>query len=262
MKIRVMAFAREIAFILKMVIYHLLQNIVPEDIDARDTIFMGQRRDDRLGGVTAARAPLDSRRLWEYLLTKMIGAMPAVAVRHERRRAEKRGCGGGRRRPSQLALPLGRAGSPDDTPSPHHARALHSELYVCGKVAALHAVVGSLLLGIVVLVVGLVQLSPGAEAAQHRFYLMGAGAALVGAGVLGALLRCGCLHWYNRKMRRYSADQEQPAPAKNGVSVVESGRAPAHEHRQARLRSQQSVGSPRAKELDALIKQPSATVDT
>ena len=55
--------------------------------------------------------------------------------------------------------------------------------------AALHAVVGSLLLGIVVLVVGLVQLSPGAEAAQHRYYLMGAGAALVGAGVLGAVLR-------------------------------------------------------------------------
>lgn len=55
--------------------------------------------------------------------------------------------------------------------------------------AALHAVVGSLLLGIVVLVVGLVQLSPGAEAAQHRYYLMGAGAALVGAGVIGAVLR-------------------------------------------------------------------------
>lgn len=55
--------------------------------------------------------------------------------------------------------------------------------------AALHAVVGSLLLGVVVLVVGLVQLSPGAEAAQHRFYLMGAGGALFGAGVVGAILR-------------------------------------------------------------------------
>lgn len=57
------------------------------------------------------------------------------------------------------------------------------------QLAALHAVVGSLLLGIVVLVVGLVQLSPGAEAAQHRYYLMGAGASLVGAGLLGAVLR-------------------------------------------------------------------------
>lgn len=55
--------------------------------------------------------------------------------------------------------------------------------------AALHAVVGSLLLGVVVLVVGLVQLSPGAEAAQHRFYLMGVGGVLVAAGVVGAILR-------------------------------------------------------------------------
>lgn len=48
---------------------------------------------------------------------------------------------------------------------------------------------GALLLGIVVLVVGLVQLSPGAEAAQHRYYLMGAGAALTGGGVIAAVLR-------------------------------------------------------------------------
>lgn len=56
----------------------------------------------------------------------MIGAMPAVAVRHERRRAEKRG-----RRPSQLPLQLGR-GVEDATPSPEHR--LRNELYVCGKV--------------------------------------------------------------------------------------------------------------------------------
>ncbi|KAL4719254.1 hypothetical protein ACJJTC_019766 [Scirpophaga incertulas] len=117
---------------------------------------------------------------------KMIGAMPAVAVRHERRRAEKRGTG---RRPSQLPLQMGRMADSDATPSPDQHR-LRNELYVCGKVAALHAVVGSLLLGIVVLVVGLVQLSPGAEAAQHRYYLMGAGAALVGSGILGAVLSC------------------------------------------------------------------------
>lgn len=62
--------------------------------------------------------------------------MPAVAVRHERRRAEKRGGGG--RRPSQLALQLGRGTSPPASPSPlhpHRANALHSELYVCGKVS-------------------------------------------------------------------------------------------------------------------------------
>ncbi|CAD0199586.1 unnamed protein product [Chrysodeixis includens] len=226
--------------------------------------------------------------------SKMIGAMPAVAVRHERRRAEKRGGGG--RRPSQLPLQLGRAPDAEATPSPDHHR-LRNELYVCGKyaqVAALHAVVGSLLLGIVVLVVGLVQLSPGAEAAQHRYYLMGAGAALVGAGVLGAVLRCICLHWYNRKFRQDNEEDPEPTTHKNGVSVVESGHdhkghhehkghehkaghekghekaghehkghEKGHEHKPAekehkpKLKAQASVG----RDVD-LIKQPSAASDT
>ncbi|XP_060803014.1 uncharacterized protein LOC106142335 isoform X3 [Amyelois transitella] len=202
--------------------------------------------------------------------SKMIGAMPAVAVRHERRRAEKRGGGG--RRPSQLPLQLGRALDADATPSPDQHR-LRNELYVCGKVAALHAVVGSLLLGIVVLVVGLVQLSPGAEAAQHRYYLMGAGAALMGTGILGAVLRCVCLHWYNRKFRE---EEEEHAQAhKNGVSVVESGHGhdhkdrghgnhdkpgdhKSHEHKEKpKLKAQASVG----KDVD-LMKQSSAASDT
>lgn len=192
-----------------------------------------------------------------------------LAVRHERRRNEKRGGGG--RRPSQLALQLGRNNSPTGSPSPlhpHRANALHSELYVCGKVAALHAVVGSLLLGIVVLVVGLVQLSPGAEAAQHRYYLMGAGAALVGVGILGAVLRCFCLHWYNRKMREHHHHPAhvQHVTNKNCVSVVESGHHDGHKnhtmHEKPRIKSQTSVDSPpklRPKEQDALIKQPSAS---
>ncbi|CAG4950233.1 unnamed protein product [Parnassius apollo] len=204
---------------------------------------------------------------------KMIGAMPAVAVRHERRRAEKRG-GGGRR---ASVLP-GREDEPELAPL-----RLRSELYVCGKLAALHAVVGSLLLGIVVLVVGLVQLSPGAEAAQHRYYLMGTGAVLVGAGVLGAVLRCICLHWYNRKFREDDGDSE-PTTHKNGVSVVESGHGhddhktghdaqkpghdthkPAQDHKlghnghkdKPKLKTQASVG----RDHD-LIKQPSAASDT
>ncbi|XP_038212287.1 uncharacterized protein LOC119832656 isoform X1 [Zerene cesonia] len=176
---------------------------------------------------------------------KMIGAMPAVAVRHERRRAEKRGGGG--RRPSQLPLQLGR-GLEEATPSPDHR--FRHELYFCRKTAFLHAVVGSLLLGIVVLVVGLVQLSPGAEAAQHRYYLMGAGAALIGAGILGAVLRCVCIHWYNRK---YRSDYHVPAThaAPKHVSVVDS-----QEYR-PKLKTQASVG----REVD-LIKQPSAASDT
>ena len=64
----------------------------------------------------------------------MIGAMPAVAVRHERRRQEKR-----LKRPSQLYL-AGQwmpppQGSPP-TPSPHGPNLdPMPELYLCGKVS-------------------------------------------------------------------------------------------------------------------------------
>lgn len=58
----------------------------------------------------------------------MIGAMPAVAVRHERRRAEKRTGG---RRPSQLPLQIGRP-CEDATPSPDHR--IRNELFICGRV--------------------------------------------------------------------------------------------------------------------------------
>lgn len=78
------------------------------------------------------------------LNSRMIGAMPAVAVRHERRRQEKR-----LKRPSQLYLggqwmpPL--QGSPP-TPSPHgqnsHLDPL-PELYLCGKVFYLDLVLRS-----------------------------------------------------------------------------------------------------------------------
>ncbi|XP_039754137.1 uncharacterized protein LOC120629298 isoform X3 [Pararge aegeria] len=167
-----------------------------------------------------------------------------LAVRHERRRNEKRG-----RRPSQLPLQLARLD--DATPSPDHR--LRDELYVCGKVAGLYAIVGSLLLGIVVLVVGLVQLSPGAEAAQHRYYLMGAGAALVGAGVLGAVMRCLCLHWCNL-MFQEEYDVRVRSTQKHCVSVVES----QHNQRQERpkLKPQISV-----QDVD-LIRQPSVASDT
>lgn len=67
------------------------------------------------------------------------------------------------------------------------------------QLLALHAVVGTLLLGIVILVVGVVQLSPGAEAAQHRYYLMGTGAILMSTGVLGCILR------YQADMERWEA---------------------------------------------------------
>lgn len=66
-------------------------------------------------------------------LCSMIGAMPAVAVRHERRRQEKR------KRPSQLYLggqwlPSAQGSPPTPSPHGHHLEPL-PELYLCGKVS-------------------------------------------------------------------------------------------------------------------------------
>ncbi|VVC86605.1 unnamed protein product [Leptidea sinapis] len=166
----------------------------------------------------------------------MIGAMPAVAVRHERRRVEKRSGG---RRPSQLPLQLGR-GVEEASPSPDRR---------C--TTFLHAVVGSLVLGIVVLVVGLVQLSPGAEAAQYRFYLMGAGAALIGSGILGTILRCYCIHIFDREYNREYREPGVAQPNQKQVGVVDP-----HDYKH-KLKTQPSM----SREAE-LTKQPSAGSET
>lgn len=62
------------------------------------------------------------------------------------------------------------------------------------QVSALQIVVGSLLLGAVVLVVGLVQLTPGAADADHRWVLLGVGLVLVVVGLIMTAIRCCCLH--------------------------------------------------------------------
>ena len=85
----------------------------------------------------------------------MIGAMPAVAVRHERRKQEKRN-----KRPSQLYLagyglkhpsPPSRGSSPTPSPlqsPPNQHDELPQEFYVCGKVYdPLHSAIISLYLG-------------------------------------------------------------------------------------------------------------------
>ncbi|XP_076299291.1 uncharacterized protein LOC143218152 isoform X2 [Lasioglossum baleicum] len=125
----------------------------------------------------------------------MIGAMPAVAVRHERKRQEKR-----LKRPSQLYLGAQwmppPQGSPP-TPSPHgHNSHLDPlpELYLCGKISGLHLVVVCLLLGAVVLVVGLVQLVPGATTTDHRLALLIGGTLLLFCGIILATIRCYFLH--------------------------------------------------------------------
>ncbi|KOX77498.1 hypothetical protein WN51_09822 [Melipona quadrifasciata] len=73
---------------------------------------------------------------------------------------------------------------------PHWCKNLH--LNSLG-VNSLHVVVGSLLLGAVVLVVGLVQLAPGAEAAQNSTALIVVGCSLLVIGVFLAPLRALCI---------------------------------------------------------------------
>ncbi|XP_012251039.1 uncharacterized protein LOC105683183 [Athalia rosae] len=86
------------------------------------------------------------------------------------------------------------------------------EYYFCGKVNSLHVVVGSLLLGAVVLVVGLVQLAPGAEAAQNSAALIAAGCGLLVGGVLLAPLRALCI-------RRQKAAHKDGAHQRSVTSI-------------------------------------------
>ena len=66
----------------------------------------------------------------------------------------------------------------------------------------LHLVVVSLLLGAILLIVGLVQLTPNADANQHRYYLMAIGGFLMVLGFVLTGLRCCVLPWYMRRRRR------------------------------------------------------------
>ncbi|KAK3909376.1 Tol-Pal system protein TolB [Frankliniella fusca] len=137
----------------------------------------------------------------------MIGAMPAVAVRHERRKQERR-----HKRPSQLGIqsPPGAADSldnvglgltsPEPLQSPPQRHDGRQEYYVCGKVSLLHLVVVSLLLGAILVIVGLVQLTPGADASQHRYLLLGGGGTMLLFGILLAVLRCCVLPWRERRL--------------------------------------------------------------
>ncbi|XP_011502542.1 PREDICTED: uncharacterized protein LOC105365943 isoform X2 [Ceratosolen solmsi marchali] len=126
---------------------------------------------------------------------KMIGAMPAVAVRHERRRQENR-----IKRPSQLYLgghwtqpPQMSPLTPNSYIQNKHIESL-PEVYLCGKISGLHTVVICLLLGAVILVVGLVQLAPGATTSDHKLALLISGSLLLLFGICLAGLRCYLLH--------------------------------------------------------------------
>lgn len=151
----------------------------------------------------------------------MIGAMPAVAVRHERKKGQDKRC----KRPSHLYIgghwvrPL----SPSPTPSPNGQNLDNTddqlpEYYVCGKVSALQIIVGCLLLGAIVLVVGLVQLTPNAADADHRYIFLGAGSILLALGLIMTAVRCCCMHCAEAR----ATEEEAPPPldAINSIDVL------------------------------------------
>lgn len=80
------------------------------------------------------------------------------------------------------------------------------------QVNSLYVVVGSLLLGAVVLVVGLVQLAPGAEAAQNSAALIATGSGLLVIGVFLAPLRAVCI-------RKQSAAQKDGTHQRSVTSI-------------------------------------------
>lgn len=75
--------------------------------------------------------------------------------------------------------------------------------------SVLHLVVVSLLLGAILLIVGLVQLTPNADANQHRYYLMAIGGFLMILGLVLTALRCCLLPWHMRRRRRLQLLQHE-----------------------------------------------------
>lgn len=154
----------------------------------------------------------------------MISAMPAVAVRHDRRKNKTKDKNN---RPNRLILkphvskgggtsadgsPLGShnpSANPSRQGSPIHN--IHGDHMVdagadgtlttdvrygdeCfyGKVSLLHFIVFFLLGGLTVLIVGAVQFKKEAGLSYLRYHFLVAGAILVGVGVLLLIIKCAC----------------------------------------------------------------------
>nr|XP_045587995.1 uncharacterized protein LOC123749886 isoform X5 [Procambarus clarkii] len=191
-------------------------------------------------------------------MVRMIGAMPAVAVRQQQRRHVKqeelkhrpttltidasagfpaerafgvRPQGGRRGLPTPVRSPKASprttpqaspAASPKQSPvispktqqkqSGTHGcghRCVHG--YLCGRVSLLHISVVCVLLGIILLVVGLVQLAPGAATVFdsglppgseiNKYAIIGAGTGFLGLGFLLLIVLCACQKNTHRRRR-------------------------------------------------------------
>lgn len=81
--------------------------------------------------------------------------------------------------------------------------------------SALQIVVGSILLGAIVLIVGLVQLVPNAADADHRYIFLGAGGVLLFLGFVMTAVRCFCIHCRGPRC------PEDPHPTLDGVNSID-----------------------------------------
>lgn len=80
-------------------------------------------------------------------------------------------------------------------------------------------VVGSLLLGAIFLIVGLVQLVPNAADVDHRYFYIGMGVALLAIGLITTAVRCFVMHC-NRNSRIVMEDPQPTLDAVNSIDVI------------------------------------------
>ncbi|XP_066965278.1 uncharacterized protein [Macrobrachium rosenbergii] len=78
-------------------------------------------------------------------------------------------------------------------------RCVHGHL--CGGISLLHISVLCVLLGITLLVVGLVQLAPGAGSTINKYAIIGAGTGFLGLGFLLLIILCACQKNTHRRRR-------------------------------------------------------------
>ncbi|KAL7642139.1 UNVERIFIED_CONTAM: hypothetical protein RMT77_006699 [Armadillidium vulgare] len=186
----------------------------------------------------------------------MVGAMPAVAVRQQRKhiRHEEH-----KQRPSTLTIDQGQHQAGGPTPlksprtSPHHSPAHsqraspitspkgmpHKQLkqlarsqkqpqtcvngYLFGRISLLHVSVICVFLGITLLVVGLVQLAPGARyefcnTEMNKYAIIGSGTGFLALGFLILIMLCACQKRSHKKRRHQKGQSLQ----KKGISKSRS----------------------------------------
>jgi len=123
-------------------------------------------------------------------------------------------------------------------------------------------VVVSLLLGAILVIVGLVQLTPGADASQHRYLLLSCGGTLLLTGMILAALRCCVLPWYVRRRHRHHHGADSPLGVATAAAVSVAAAAAANSAPKTRSRANSTVittatnGRPRGSVCSPMADRP------